>query len=93
MTPLTAEEIVAVLGPIDDLAVGEILETGATTEEFASARSWLANDEAPINAGEPLASGRVARLMEILEAVDEEHLPDDAPTTAPAGPVAPLGSD
>jgi hypothetical protein len=93
MTALTSGEIVAALGPIDDLAVGEILDTGASAEEFARARSWLVNDEAPINAGEPLASGRVARLIEILEAVDEALLPEDAPTAAAAGPAAPQGSD
>jgi hypothetical protein len=68
---LTRNDIVAALGPIDDIVVSEILATGASLEEFAQARAWLANDEAPINAGDPLASGRVARLMEILESLED----------------------
>jgi hypothetical protein len=72
MASLTREEILAALGPVDDILVSDILATGASDQEFLQARSWLANDEAPINAGEPLASGRVARLMEILETLEED---------------------
>lgn len=70
MASLTREEILEALGPVEDIVVSDILATGASGEEFLQARSWLANDEAPINAGEPLASGRVARLMEILETLE-----------------------
>jgi len=70
MASLTREEILEALGPVEDIVVSDILATGASGEEFLRARSWLANDEAPINAGEPLASGRVARLMEILETLE-----------------------
>jgi len=77
MSGLTRDEILAALGPVDDVLVSDILATGATSDEFVQARSWLANDEAPINAGEPLASGRVAQLMEILETLEE----DSDPTT------------
>ena len=77
MASLTREEILAALGPVDDILVSDILATGASDQEFLQARSWLANDEAPINAGEPLASGRVARLMEIIETLEEDS---DAPT-------------
>ena len=72
MAGVTREEIVAALGPVDDIVVTDILATGATAEEFAQARLWLANDEAPINAGDPLASGRTARVMEILENLEED---------------------
>ena len=72
MASLTREEILAALGPVDDILVSDILATGANDQEFLQARGWLANDEAPINAGEPLASGRVARLMEILETLEED---------------------
>jgi hypothetical protein len=71
MTTLTRDEVVGALGSIDDNLVAEILATGASGEEFARARAWLNNDEAPINAGDPLASGRVARLMELIEAAEE----------------------
>jgi hypothetical protein len=76
MAQLTYAEVVAALGPIDDLLIGEILAVGASSEEFARARAWLANDEAPINAGESLASGRVARLINLLESLEAELTPD-----------------
>ena len=75
MADLTRGEVLAALGPVDDILVSDILATGASDQEFLQARSWLANDEAPINAGEPLASGRVARLMAILGTLEED---DDA---------------
>ena len=70
MAALTREEIVAALGPVDDIIVSDILTSGASAEEFAQARAWLVNDEAPINAGDPLASGRLAQVMEILETLE-----------------------
>ena len=70
LTTLTREEVVAALGSVDDHLVAEILATGASSEEFAAARAWVTNDEAPMNTGAPLASGRVAQLIELLEAAD-----------------------
>jgi hypothetical protein len=70
MTALTRDQIVSTLGDVEDVVVLEILATGATAKELGEARSWLANDEAPINAGDPLASGRVARLIGILETLE-----------------------
>jgi hypothetical protein len=49
------------------------LVTGATTQELAQAQAWVANDEALINAGAPLPAGRLARLVEILEALEETN--------------------
>jgi hypothetical protein len=76
VTKLTYDEIVSALGPVDDLTVTQILATGASSEEFVRARAWLANDEAPINEGDPLASGRVAQLIDILETLESELQPD-----------------
>jgi hypothetical protein len=45
--------------------------TGATVQELAQAQAWVANDEALINAGAPLPAGRLARLVGILEALEE----------------------
>ncbi len=38
MTSLTREDVRAVLGPVDDILVAEILKTGASREELAEAR-------------------------------------------------------
>jgi len=62
------EEITAILGPLDEELVAEINKTGASTEELAQAWAWLNADEALINDGRPLPSGRVAELVALLEA-------------------------
>ena len=72
MTALTQDRIVASLGPLSDIEVSDILATSATEEEFDRALAWLANDEPLINAGDDLASGRVARLIGLLEAIEED---------------------
>ena len=72
MTSLTREDVRAVLGPVDDILVAEILRTGASREEFAEAHAWISNDEAATNTGRPLASGRVGQLIDILEADEDE---------------------
>jgi hypothetical protein len=71
MKPLTHDDVTAALGETDDLIVVEILRTGATPDELAEALAWLANNEPLMNIGKPLASGRVGRLVEILESADE----------------------
>ncbi len=81
MSKLTREEVVAALGSVDDHLIAEILATEASAEEFALARTWLANDEAPMNAGESVASGRVARLIELMEAADEDGWADEGSPT------------
>jgi hypothetical protein len=73
---LSRADIIAMLGPVDDATVAEIIATGANSQELAQARAWCANDEPLMNMGKPLAGGRVGRLVEIicdLEA-DEEAL-------------------
>ena len=77
MSKLTREEVVAALGSVDDHLTTEILATQASAEEFALARAWLANDDAPMNVAEPLASGRVFRLIELMEAADEDGWADE----------------
>jgi hypothetical protein len=73
MTSLTRKDVIATLGPLDDWVVTEIIATGATPEELAQARAWLANDEALINTGKPLPSGRVADIFDIVAAQEQEE--------------------
>ena len=74
MAAATRADIIAALGPIDGLVIAEILGTGATREELAEASAWIANDEALLNLGQPLARGRVSRLVEIIAALKEAKL-------------------
>lgn len=82
MAILTRDDLHAVLGRVDDGLAAEILRTGASAEELVEARAWLADDEAPMNSGRPLASGRVARLIEILEAEQDEAEAEARPSLA-----------
>lgn len=74
--PLTYEEVVQTIGPADDTVVAAIIATGATHDELAEARAWLANDEALINAGKALAAGRVGQLVRILARIEDEERGD-----------------
>ena len=71
MSILTSDDVRAVLGPVEDELVAEIIATGASRDELMEAHAWLTNDEAPMNTGRPLASGRVGRLIDILDAAEE----------------------
>ena len=63
-------DVVAALGPVDDLTVAEIIGTGATREDLAEACGWIERDEALMSI-QPLAPGRVSRLVEIIAALRE----------------------
>ena len=69
---LTRDEVLALTGRSDDRVVTDILTLGASRAELAEARAWLENDEAMLNAGRPIPAGRVARLVEMLQADDED---------------------
>jgi len=82
---LRREDVLAVLGQVDDLVVAEIIATGATPDELAEARAWLGSEEALVNAGHPLPAGRVRQVLSILERL--ETAPE---TGAPADGAGPL---
>ena len=84
MTRLTRDDVIKAIGEADDVAIAEIIGTGATAEELAEAQAWLANDEALINAGRPLPSGRVGELVEILEELEAEGEDEEDKEASPA---------
>jgi hypothetical protein len=72
IAPLTRQEVVAAIGSTDEIVLIEIIDMGATAEELAEAVAWTTNDEAMMNSGKSLATGRVARLVELLAREKEE---------------------
>jgi hypothetical protein len=76
MNRITREDVIGAISQADDVTIAEIIGTGATVEELAEAKAWIANDEPLINAGRPLPTGRVRELVDILSelepAEDEE---------------------
>ena len=59
-----------------------LIGTGASPEELAEAKAWLSNDEPLMNAGKPLAKGRVGDLVEILTELEDSE-EEDGPAVTP----------
>lgn len=70
---LTRDDVLSVIGSTDEILVTEIIATEATIEELAQAWAWMNNDEALINEGRALPSGRTAELVELLTPQDDEE--------------------
>jgi hypothetical protein len=74
---ITREDVARVVGGADDVTIAQIIGTGATVDELAEAQAWLANDEPMLNAGRPLATGRVRELVDILSELDPSEDDDE----------------
>lgn len=70
---LTRDEVSALIGRADARVLTEILSLGPSRAELTEARAWLENDEAMLNEGRPIPTGRIARLVEVLQADDEDR--------------------
>ena len=79
MRRITKNDAIKAVGGADDVAIAEIMGTGATVDELAEAQAWIANDEPLMNAGKPLPSGRVGELVEILTELEADE-DDDGET-------------
>jgi len=79
---MTHDDIFKAVGAIDDVTIAQIIAIGATADELALALAWIANDEPMMNAGRPLATGRVRELVDILSDLEPDD--DDDGRGAPA---------
>ncbi len=70
---MTSDDVIAVLGPVDETLVAEVIATGATQAELAEAFAWASNDEVLLGEGLRLPTGRVAALVDLLSADEEEQ--------------------
>jgi hypothetical protein len=82
MKRVTRDDVTRAVGRVDDVTVAQIIGTGATADELAEAQAWIVNDEPLLNAGKPLASGRVRELIDILAELEPSEDDDKE-----AGPV------
>ncbi|MBR1274416.1 hypothetical protein [Bradyrhizobium sp. AUGA SZCCT0283] len=73
MRRITRDDVTRTITGADDATIAQIIGTGATVDELAEALAWMANDEPMMNAGRPLATGRVRELVDILAELE----PDD----------------
>jgi hypothetical protein len=79
---ITRNDVIRAIGAVDDVTIAQIIATGTTVEELAEAQAWMANDEPMMNAGRPLATGRVRELVDILAELEPDD--DDDGRQAPA---------
>ena len=80
MSRLTRDDVAKAVARADDVTIAQIIATGATADELAEAQAWIVNDEPLMNAGKPLASGRVRELIDILAELDSSE-EDEASTS------------
>ena len=80
---ITRDDVVKAIGTVDDATIAQIIGTSATTNELAEALAWMASDEPMMNAGRPLATGRVRELVDILAELEPDD--DDHDAGSPTG--------
>jgi hypothetical protein len=85
MSSLTHEDVLAVVGPVDDVAAAELIGTGATSAELTQAHAWVR--ASPANDERERPTGRIAEVIEILEQIDmsarASPWPEDTNVTEP----------
>jgi hypothetical protein len=74
MSELSRNEVVAILGPLSDAIVAEIIATGIDKEELVAARARVVRDRKAHDPGPPLEPGRFAQVVEILERLREHGI-------------------
>jgi hypothetical protein len=85
--PASAEEIIDIVGPLDDAVLVRIVETEASAVEVLEAFTWATADDQIGTELERAPRGAVARVYEILK--EEEPEPDER-REAPPGDRQPL---
>jgi hypothetical protein len=78
MTSLTRKDVIRTIGDVDDVTVADIIATGATAQELSEAQCWIINDEALLNAGRALPTGRISQLVEIIRSKEDEDQQGEA---------------
>jgi hypothetical protein len=73
MKRLTRDDVIKAVGAVDDVTIAQIIGINATADELAEAQAWIVNDDLLLNAGRPLATGRIRELVDILAELE----PDD----------------
>lgn len=79
MSRVTRDEIIEIVGRINDFRIAEIIATGATAAEVTEAFTWLSGDEHLGGDLERPLSGTVAQIYEILRADEPDWDEDAAP--------------
>jgi hypothetical protein len=78
MAELSPDEVRAIVGPMGDVVVAEIIATGIGPEELAKAYERVKRDKKTHDPGPPLEPGPYAEVVELLERLDHEGLLGEA---------------
>jgi hypothetical protein len=81
MSELSRDEVVAIVGPISDAAIAEIIATGITKDELIAAHDRVVRDLKSDEPGPPLEPGPFAQTVEILERLHSHGLLGEAGST------------
>ncbi len=68
--PLVRDDVIGVVGQIDDDKIAGIIATGATMEQLVEAYAWTADETDALADAEKSLSGTVAEVYDILTADD-----------------------
>jgi hypothetical protein len=74
MAELSRDEVIAILGPLSDVVVAEIIGTGISKNELVAARARVITDRKNHDPGLPLEPGHFAKVVEILERLREHGI-------------------
>lgn len=69
---MTRQDVISVLGPVDDATIAEIVSTGASLDELREAWAWTYGDEALMSEGRPLPGARTAALIDLIEGDEDD---------------------
>ena len=76
MTTLTRDQVVTTLGRIDDVAVAEIIASGASMPELLEAKRWVAGDQRTLGDDMRLRPAVVSKVCELLRTEETEWDPE-----------------
>jgi hypothetical protein len=81
MSELSRDDVVAILGPLGDAVVAEIIGTGITKDDLVAAHARVVRDQKAHNPGPPLEPGHFAQVVGILERLRRGGLLGEAGST------------
>lgn len=81
MSELSRDDVVAIVGPVGDAAVAEIIATGITKDVLVAAHARAVRDHKARDPGPPMDPGPFAQVVVILERLNRRSLLGEAGST------------
>ena len=81
MSELSRDDVVAIVGPIGDAAVAEIIATGISKDQLVAAHDRVVRDHKDRDPGPPVDPGPFSQTLVILERLNRDGLLGEAGST------------